>query len=108
MRHEVRLVGGAERDLREIHDYIARFDSEASAERVLDGILAIARDLGAFPHRGIWPPEPLALGIREFRQVHFKPYRVIYRVAGGREFIYLIADGRRDMQPLLARRLLSA
>jgi toxin ParE1/3/4 len=31
---------------------------------------------------------------------------VIYRVFGDRVFIHLIADGRRDMQTLLARRLL--
>jgi len=49
----------------------------------------------------------LALGIREYRQSLFKPYRVIYRVIGQRVYIYLIVDGRRDMQALLARRLLA-
>jgi toxin ParE1/3/4 len=33
---------------------------------------------------------------------------VIYRVADNRVIIYLIADGRRDMQSVLARRLLGA
>jgi len=50
----------------------------------------------------------LALGIREYRQTFFKPYRIIYRVAGKRVYVYLIADGRRDMQTLLARRMLRA
>lgn len=31
---------------------------------------------------------------------------MIYRVIGRQVFIYLIADGRRDMQALLQRRLL--
>ena len=35
-----------------------------------------------------------------------KPYRVIYRIMGKRVFVYLIADGRRDMPTLLERRLL--
>lgn len=39
--------------------------------------------------------------------VFFKPYRLVYRVAGERVYVYLIADGRRDMQSLLARRLLA-
>jgi toxin ParE1/3/4 len=46
------------------------------------------------------------LGIREYRQAHFKPYRLIYRVTGKQVFIYIIADGRRDMQALLSRRML--
>lgn len=36
----------------------------------------------------------------------FKPYRAIYRVQDKKVIIYLIADGRRDMQSLLSRRLL--
>jgi toxin ParE1/3/4 len=50
----------------------------------------------------------LVLGIREYRQIYFKPYRVIYRVMDKQVVIYLIADGRRDMQSLLTRRLLGA
>jgi len=48
----------------------------------------------------------LALGIKEYRQTSFKPYRVIYRVIGRQVVLYVIADGRRDMQTVLARRLL--
>ena len=43
-----------------------------------------------------------------WNKVHSKPYRVIYRVIGKQVIIYLIADGRRDMQSLLSRRLLGA
>ena len=31
------------------------------------------------PHRGSYPKELLDLGIREYREVFFKPYRLIYR-----------------------------
>ena len=64
--------------------------------------------LSEFPDRGTHPKELLALGIREYREIFFKPYRVIYRVMGKNVYVLLIADGRRDMQTLLQRRLLSA
>ena len=67
-----------------------------------------AEGLAQFPERGSNPKELVALGIKDYRQTAFKPYRVIYRVLGGRVVIYLIVDGRRDMQSLLARRLLGA
>jgi len=108
MRYEVLLTEGAERDLEAIHDYIAEFDSHARAERVLDKLLAVAEGLATFPGRGGHPRELQALGIREYRQTFFKPYRVLYRVLGKQVFISVIADGRRDMQSLLARRLLGA
>lgn len=107
-RCEVLLTAGAEQDLEAIHEYIADYDSVAHAEHVLDRLLAVVESLSRFPERGGHPKELSAVGIREYRQTSFKPYRVIYRVEGTRVIVYVIADGRRDMQSLLARRLLGA
>ena len=107
MPYAVLLTAGAERDLEAIHDYIAETDSEAGADRILEGLLELSGQLAEFPDRGAYPNELLALGIREYRQVLLKPYRVIYRLVERRVIITVIADGRRDMQSLLARRLLS-
>jgi toxin ParE1/3/4 len=74
---------------------------------VLDRIRAAVDALKRFPGRGAHPAELAALGIREYRETFFKPYRIVYHVDGARVFISLIADGRRDMQSLLARRLLA-
>jgi len=46
--------------------------------------------------------------MRDYRETFFKPYRIIYSVEGTRVDVYMIADGRRDMQALLSRRLLGA
>ena len=108
IRHEVLITEGAERDLEEIHGYIAEFDSPEKADYVLNRLLEVVERLAAFPERGPHPRELQALGIREYRQTFFNPYRLIYRVVGKQVFIYLIADGRRDMQSLLSRRLLGA
>lgn len=105
-RHEVFLTRDAERDLEEIYDYIAAQHSPAAARHVLDRVEKSIVSLGTFPERGSFPKELLALGIRDYRQVFFKPYRVIYRTIETRVYVYLIVDGRRDMQSLLARRLL--
>lgn len=107
-KHEVLLTAGAEQDIEAIYDYIAEFDSKRNADYVLDRLLEVVASLTDFPERGAYPKELLALGIRDYRQTAFKPYRVIYRVIAQRVYIYLIADGRRDMQSLLARRLLGA
>jgi toxin ParE1/3/4 len=47
----------------------------------------------------------LAQGNRSYRQIFFKPYRILYRIRSNTVFIAVIADGRRDMASLLARRL---
>ncbi len=107
-KFEVLLTAGAEQDLESIHDYISEFDCVANANCVLDELMEVVESLSRFPERGSYPKELVGLGIKEYRQTFFKPYRVIYRVTGGQVIIYLMADGRRDMQSLLARRLLGA
>ena len=105
---EVLLTEGAEQDLEAIHDYISEFDCVANANHVLDELIEVLENSSKFPERGSCPKELAGLGIKEYRQTFFKPYRVIYRVTGSQVIVYLIADGRREMQSVLARRLLGA
>ena len=69
-------------------------------------VLTEDESLSAAPTRGSQPMELRGLGDQQYHQVFFKPYRLIYRVVDERVAVYLIADGRRDMQSLLSRRLL--
>lgn len=106
IKHDVLLTGGAEQDLEAIYDYISEFDCVTNANYVLDQLMEVAHGLSTYPERGSVPRELGALGIREYRQTFFKPYRLIYRVIETRVLVYVIADGRRDMQTLLMRRIL--
>jgi toxin ParE1/3/4 len=102
----VLLTEDAASDLQDIYTYISEHDSPRKAEHVLDRIEKKFISLSELPERGVYPKELVSLGIRDFREIFFKPYRIIYRVASKKVFVYLIADGRRDMQTLLQRRLL--
>jgi toxin ParE1/3/4 len=107
-KYRVLLTRGAEQDMESIYDYIAEFDDPANADHVLDQLMATAEKLAVMPERGSYPKELVGLGVKEYRQVFFKPYRLIYRVMDADVVVYVIADGRRDMQSLLTRRLLGA
>ncbi len=103
---EVFLTQGAEEDLRELHRYLARNELMERADRLLDEVVTLAGRLATLAERGSIPKELEALGIREYREVVLGAYRIIYRVLDHRINVYVIADGRRDMQSLLERRLL--
>lgn len=102
----VHLSDDAVRDLEDICDYVAHLDGPHRAQHVLTRIEEAVASLWAFPERGRFPSELLELGIRRYREVFFKPYRIVYRVTGDGATVLLIADGRRDMRTLLLRRLL--
>ena len=98
----------AERDLDEIVAYVAERDSIGRAIDLASRVERTFATLATFPNRGVHPKELLDHGNRDFREIHFKPYRIFYRVLPTQVVIVLIADGRRDMRTLLARRLLGA
>ncbi len=100
------LTDDASQDLNEIYDYIALHDAPQKADYVLDHLENIFSSLAAYPERGAYPKELLTLGIREYREILFKPYRILYRILEQNVYVLLIADSRRDMQTLLQRRLL--
>ena len=108
MPFAVFLTTDSARDLNELYDYIAVHDSSRKADYVLEQIEKTFSTLSEFPERGVYPKELLKLGIREYREIFFKPYRIIYRVMDKNVYVLLVADGRRDMQSLLQRRLLDA
>jgi toxin ParE1/3/4 len=108
MPFRVMLTNDAARDLEELYDYIALHDASRKADCVLDQIEKAFSKLSEFPERGAYPKGMLTLGIREYRQIFFKPYRILYRVMEKNVYVLLIVDGRRDMQSLLQRRLLDA
>ena len=105
---EVFLTDDASRDLEALCDYIASHDAPEKAEYVLDEIETAFSSLAEHPDRGAYPKELLAIGLRDYREIFFKPYRLIYRVISERVYVMVIADGRRDMQTLLQRRLFKA
>lgn len=108
MPFAVHMSEDAARDLEGICDYIDRRDSPAHATHVLDRIEKEFASLSEHPLRCAFPKELLDIGIREYREVFFKPYQIICRVMDENVYVLLIAGGRRDMRTLLERRLLLA
>lgn len=108
MPFTVILGHSARADLVGIGAYIAEHHSSVRARYVLDQIEDRVSGLADLPNRGPIVSELLTVGISDFREVSFRPYRIIYEVTDNEVHVHLIADGRRDMNTLLMRRLLQA
>ena len=106
MSFSVLLTDDAVRDLEELYDYIGQHDVPGKADYVLEQIEKVFSSLSENPRRGVYPSELVSIGIKEYREIFFKPYRLIYRIIEKNVFLLLIVDGRRNMQEFLQRRLL--
>ena len=104
-KYRVRITSPAEHDILDLFDYISRKDTVKNAEYVLGEIESLISSLDTNPERGHFPEELLDHGIKSFREVLFKPYRIIYEVMTREVVVHLCVDRRRDMQSLLTRRL---
>ena len=105
-QYRVRLTNEAEQDLIDIYRYVATLDSVEAADHLLDELETLCSRLSSLPQRGHVPAELERVAVTAYREVHFKPYRVVYEIIGREVFVHCILDGRRDMQSLLERRLL--
>lgn len=106
MRYKVFLVANAEKDILEIYNYVAANDSINKAEKLLNKLEETCQSLSEFPFRGHVPPELERIGVLEYREIHYKPYRVIYQVTDDAVFVHCVLDGRRHLQELLEKRLI--
>lgn len=105
-RYRVRFSEDAEQDLTDIYRYILRHDSAENADYVLDQLESLCTRLTELPERGQITPELQRIGVTNYREVSFKPYRVIYELVRQGVFIHCVLDGRRDLPSLLERRLI--
>lgn len=100
------LIADAQEDLGDIYEYVARSDSLAKVDQLHASLLSLCKQVEKFPKRGHVTPELKLLGVVNFRELHFKTYRIIYQIIDRDIFIHCIIDGRRDMENLLRERLL--
>jgi len=106
MARTVVVSEAAETDLYELYTYIARHDAPERAQQVVRRIEQIIASLSTSPERGAVLPE-FAAKVGEYREGFFKPCRIVYKVLSREVLVLLVADGRRDMDTLLQRRLLA-
>lgn len=105
MIHRVHFTEAAEQDLFDIWRYVANHDSAANAEALLDALEETCQSLSHSPGKGHIPPELERICIDLYREIHFKPYRILYEVRERDVVVYAVLDSRRDLQSLLERRL---
>jgi addiction module RelE/StbE family toxin len=103
-KFQVLWTEAAAQDLEEIVTYIA-LDSPAQARRILHKLQQRATDLSTLPERGRIVPELAAVGLKTWRELIMRPWRILYRIAGDRVLVEVVFDSRRDAEALLQRRL---
>ncbi len=106
MKYKVYIISDAEDDLYELYNYVANYDSVNKADNLLNKLEETCDSLSKLANRGHYPPELERIGIFNYREIHYKPYRIIYQVLENNVYIHCILDGRRDLQELLEERLL--
>ncbi|MDR2695868.1 MAG: type II toxin-antitoxin system RelE/ParE family toxin [Deltaproteobacteria bacterium] len=103
---EVLVSEEAENDLDSIYDFIALADGVEQAVRIQDRLMEEILSLETLPARGKCPPEMLALGVTEYREVQCAPWRIFYYIGRNRVGVAAVLDGRRNVGVLLQQRLL--
>ena len=103
---KVYFLAGAEQDLKDLRRYILRTFGETAWADSYQKIKASIHLLQAAPHSGSIPDELADLQPGRYRQIISGLNRILYEIRGEAIYIHIVCDSRRDMQTLLAQRLL--
>jgi len=106
MKYRVHIIADAEEDIFGIYKYVANNDSIHKADLLLQNIEKKINGLAELANRGHIPSELERVGIYEYREIHFKPYRIIYQILESDVYVHCVLDSRRDLDDLLRERLL--
>ena len=98
-RYKVKIYPSAQRDLREIVDYLNTL-SPSAALRYYDKLTQEIASLSTMPER-CPRPRDLALAAKGYRYLIVENYLIFYVVSGGTVQIQRILYGRRDYRALL-------
>ena len=105
-RYNVFFDRSAEDDLYDIYTYVAINDSVEHADKLFIALRKSCYRLKTLPLRGHIPSELFKVGVVEFREISFKPYRIFYSIEKNNVFVHCILDARRDIQTILQERSL--
>jgi toxin ParE1/3/4 len=105
-KYKVIIDPQAKTDLKEIFVYVSVNDSLESANKLLDRIEETCFKLERYPERGHIPPELRQTGIKNYLEIHYKAYRIIYEIDDKLVYIHSVIDGRRNIQEILNNRIL--
>ena len=97
-KYSVTIIADAEEDLFKIYNTISTNDSITKAKNLLT---KLEKPLKNYPHFPIEVISPL-----NYKEIHYKPYRIIYQIIDTNIYIHCILDGRRDLLQLLQERLI--
>ncbi|MDP8257311.1 MAG: type II toxin-antitoxin system RelE/ParE family toxin [Candidatus Alcyoniella australis] len=103
-KYKVLWAESGARDLEEIVLHIAQ-DSPGNARKGLKRLRDKAAALETLPLRGRVVPELARLGLRSWRELMLKPYRIVYRVDSQTVLVLALIDSRRDLEDLLLERM---
>jgi len=105
-KYDVIFDQDAEDDFFDSYAFVPLNDSVDRADRLFAALRQTCLKLRKLPLRGNIPTELSEIGVMEFRELHYKPYHIIYSLASTNVFVHCVLDGRRDIQDILQERLL--
>ena len=75
-------------------------------KKLLDSLEQKITSLKNAPERWHGVPELSRIHATGFKEIHFKPFRIIYQIVDNAVFVHGVFNGRRELRELLERLLL--
>lgn len=103
---QIVFLHSAEQDLKELKTYIIKNFGKEFWQTSYCKIKETLNTLATFPLSGKIPDELQNLNLTQFRQMMSGMNKIIYEIRQKTIYVHIVCDSRKNMQSLLAKRLL--
>ncbi|MCK4763526.1 MAG: type II toxin-antitoxin system RelE/ParE family toxin [Candidatus Aminicenantes bacterium] len=103
--YKIEFAEWAESDLDDIVTYIAENGEVSRAVKIYYKLKQKISSLNIMAERGRVVPELKRIGVKEYREIIYSPYRIIYMIKETTVHIIAIFDGRREIADIIFQRI---
>lgn len=107
MSYEAIWSKNASLDLIEIVSYIKNYSGNKIAKGIYTKIKSEVEYIVDFPKAGIVVPELVDIGITNIYQIIVSPWKIYYKVIENRILVLSVIDGRRNLEEILYKKIIS-
>lgn len=104
-KHKVFWTKQAVTDLKEIINYIEE-DNISAAVKTKKNIQSLCDKLNSNPEKYRIIPELKEIGVNSYREIIYKPYRILFKLTEKNIYIFAVIDSRRDLEYFLFKRMI--
>ena len=103
--YKISIITDEKNNIYDIYNYVANYDSITKGKNLLNKLKKTCQSLSTFPYRSLFPPELERIGVFEYKEIHYKPYQIIYQIIESSVYIHCVFRCSKKLRRITCKKI---